>query len=89
MSIDISPATVGVAPTVALPEIAADLIRSLYLYLRANAERHTELALAIPVVRAALAQYRSGSLVAAIDSCRTAFALIQQTRLSAPDLPEP
>ena len=72
-----------------LPQLAAELLRRLYVYLRDNAERHQELAAVIPVVQGGVEAYRAGAIRDAVTACSGAYLTIQGLRARHPDLPMP
>jgi hypothetical protein len=65
------------------------LLSQLYGYLRDNAETHPQLAVAIPLLSSAIADYRAGLGPDPVAGVRTVYAAIEDVRRGDPAVPEP
>jgi hypothetical protein len=65
------------------------LLSQLYGYLRDNAEQHPRLAVAIPLLSSAVAEYRTGRARDPIAGVRSVFSAIEAVRGADPSIPEP
>ncbi|HEV7653816.1 MAG TPA: hypothetical protein VGP36_03640 [Mycobacteriales bacterium] len=85
------------APTWSMQDVAGAeqrakaglLLSQLYGYLRDNAETHPHLAVAIPLLSSAIADYRAGLGPDPVAGVRAVYAAIEDVRRGDPAVPEP